>query len=60
VLVYRAFTVIPTLLLGLATIAAWRWLRPERPEEGVEADTVKRPACEGAEPQGRDVEGAPR
>ena len=60
VLVYRAFTVIPTLILGLATIAAWRWLRPERPEEGVEADAVKRPAGEGAEPQGRDVEGAPR
>jgi putative heme transporter len=60
VLVYRAFTVIPTLLLGLATIAAWRWLRPERPEGGVEAAAVKRPAGEGAEPQGRDVEGAPR
>jgi putative heme transporter len=60
VLVYRAFTVIPTLLLGLATIAAWRWLRPERPEEGVDAAAVKRPAGEGAEPQGRDVEGAPR
>jgi uncharacterized protein (TIRG00374 family) len=35
VLLYRAFTVLPTLLLGLATIAAWRWLGPER--EGVDA-----------------------
>ena len=30
VLVYRAFTVVPTLLLGLATVAAWRWLGPSR------------------------------
>jgi uncharacterized membrane protein YbhN (UPF0104 family) len=35
VLIYRAFTVVPTLLLGLATMAAWRWLGPERREEGV-------------------------
>ncbi len=35
VLIYRAFTVIPTLLLGLATMAAWRWLGPDRAEEGV-------------------------
>lgn len=35
VLIYRAFTVVPTLLLGLATMAAWRWLGPERHEEGV-------------------------
>jgi uncharacterized protein (TIRG00374 family) len=35
VLIYRAFTVLPTLLLGLATMAAWRWLGPPRPEEGV-------------------------
>ena len=35
VLIYRAFTVVPTLLLGLATMAAWRWLGPDRPEEGV-------------------------
>jgi putative heme transporter len=60
VLVYRAFTVLPTLLLGLATIAAWRWLRPERTEEGVPAPAGKRPAGEGSEPQGGDVEGAPR
>jgi uncharacterized protein (TIRG00374 family) len=30
VLLYRALTVLPTLLLGLATIAGWRWLGPER------------------------------
>jgi uncharacterized membrane protein YbhN (UPF0104 family) len=30
VLIYRAFTVVPTLLLGLATMAAWRWLGPDR------------------------------
>jgi uncharacterized protein (TIRG00374 family) len=35
VLIYRVFTVVPTLLLGLATMAAWRWLGPERDEEGV-------------------------
>jgi putative heme transporter len=35
VLIYRAFTVVPTLLLGLATMAAWRWLGPDRHEEGV-------------------------
>ena len=60
VLVYRAFTVLPTLLLGLATLGAWRWLRPDRDEEGLDEATGKRPAGEGAEPQGRDVEGAPR
>jgi uncharacterized membrane protein YbhN (UPF0104 family) len=60
VLVYRAFTVLPTLLLGLATIGAWRWLRPDRAEEGVDEAAGKPPAGEGAEPQGRDVEGAPR
>lgn len=37
VLLYRAFTILPTLLLGLATIAAWRWLGPGRPREGVDA-----------------------
>ena len=36
VLLYRAATVIPTLLLGLATIGAWRWLGPGRSREGVE------------------------
>jgi uncharacterized membrane protein YbhN (UPF0104 family) len=60
VLVYRAFTIVPTLLLGLATIGAWRWLRPDRDEEGVDEAARNRPAGEGAEPQGRDVEGAPR
>jgi uncharacterized membrane protein YbhN (UPF0104 family) len=37
VLLYRACTVLPTLLLGLATIAAWRWLGPDRKREGVDA-----------------------
>jgi uncharacterized membrane protein YbhN (UPF0104 family) len=60
VLLYRALTVLPTLFLGLATIVAWRWLRPEREEAGLGAPAGKRPASEGAEPQGRDVEGAPR
>ncbi|HEY7178073.1 MAG TPA: lysylphosphatidylglycerol synthase transmembrane domain-containing protein [Gaiella sp.] len=36
VLLYRIFTIIPTLLLGLATIGAWRWLGPGRSGEGVE------------------------
>lgn len=36
VLIYRIFTIVPTLLLGLATIAAWRWLGPGRVGEGVE------------------------
>jgi uncharacterized membrane protein YbhN (UPF0104 family) len=35
VLLYRALTVLPTLLLGLATIGAWRWLGPGRGGEGV-------------------------
>jgi uncharacterized membrane protein YbhN (UPF0104 family) len=35
VLLYRALTVLPTLVLGLATIAGWRWLDPRR--EGVDA-----------------------
>ena len=60
VLVYRAFTVLPTLALGLATIGAWRRLGLGRVEEGVGAGAVKRPAGEGAESQGRDVEGASR
>ncbi len=37
VLLYRAFTILPTLLLGLATIGAWRWLGPGRQREGVDA-----------------------
>jgi uncharacterized membrane protein YbhN (UPF0104 family) len=36
VLIYRALTIVPTLVLGLATIAAWKWLGPGRAEEGVE------------------------
>ena len=60
VLVYRAFTVLPTLLLGLATIAAWRWLGPGRDTEGVGVAAGKRPADEGSESQGGDVEGASR
>jgi putative heme transporter len=37
VLLYRACTILPTVLLGLATIAAWRWLGPDRDEEGVDS-----------------------
>jgi uncharacterized protein (TIRG00374 family) len=37
VLLYRAFTIVPTLLLGLGTIAVWRWLGPGREREGVDA-----------------------
>jgi putative heme transporter len=36
VLLYRLFTIVPTLLLGLATIAAWRWLGPGRAGGGVD------------------------
>jgi len=60
VLLYRAATIVPTLLLGLATLAAWKWLHPERRTGGVGPDAVNLPAGEGTEPQGRDVEGAPR
>ena len=28
VLVYRAFTILPTVVLGLATVGAWKWLGP--------------------------------
>jgi putative heme transporter len=35
VLLYRALTILPTLLLGLATIGAWRWLKPHHDGEGV-------------------------
>lgn len=37
VLLYRAFTILPTLLLGLATMGAWKWLGPGRMEAGVDA-----------------------
>jgi uncharacterized membrane protein YbhN (UPF0104 family) len=43
VLLYRACTVLPTLLLGLATMAAWRWLGPDREQEGVDAATGNPP-----------------
>jgi uncharacterized protein (TIRG00374 family) len=43
VLLYRLFTIVPTLLLGLATIAAWRWLRPGRAREGVPSDAGNPP-----------------
>ena len=43
VLLYRAFTVLPTLLLGLATIAAWRWLAPHDARGGVDDTPVNRP-----------------
>ena len=42
VLLYRAFTILPTLLLGSATIVGWRWLRPDR-EEGESAPALNRP-----------------
>ena len=35
VLLYRGLTILPTLVLGLATIGAWRWLRPRRGQGGV-------------------------
>jgi uncharacterized protein (TIRG00374 family) len=60
VLVYRAFTVLPTIVLGLVTVAAWRWLGPRRVGEGVGAVVGNVPTGEGAEPQGRDVGRAPR
>jgi len=41
VLLYRAFTVLPTLLLGLTTIVTWRWHGPAG--EGVGAAARKRP-----------------
>jgi uncharacterized protein (TIRG00374 family) len=43
VLLYRLFTIVPTLLLGLATIGAWRWLGPGRAEEGVASTTGNPP-----------------
>jgi len=46
VLIYRAFTILPTLLLGLATMAAWKWLGPARHgsrEEGVGEATGNQP-----------------
>ena len=60
VLLYRAATIVPTLLLGLATLGAWKWLRPDREPEGLDPPAVNHPAGEGPEPQGRDVESAPR
>ncbi len=59
VLLYRAFTILPTLLVGSATIVGWRWLGPAR-EEGDPAPAGNVPTGEGAEPQGRDVRRAPR
>lgn len=43
VLVYRAFTILPTLLAGAATIAAWRWLGPGRVEGGDAEPAPNRP-----------------
>jgi len=43
VLLYRLFTIVPTLLLGLATIGAWRWLGPGRAQEGVASTTGNPP-----------------
>jgi uncharacterized protein (TIRG00374 family) len=42
VLVYRALTVVPTLVLGGVTMLVWRRLNPE--PEGVEPPAVNRPA----------------
>jgi uncharacterized membrane protein YbhN (UPF0104 family) len=42
VLLYRAFTILPTLIVGSATIVGWRWLRPDR-EEGESAPALNRP-----------------
>ena len=42
VLLYRAFTILPTLIVGSATIVGWRWLRPDR-EEGDSAPALNRP-----------------
>lgn len=43
VLLYRAFTILPTLLLGLATVVAWRRLAPRDALEGVQPGTGNRP-----------------
>ncbi len=43
VLLYRAFTILPTLATGAATIAAWRWLGPGREQTGDRGPTPKRP-----------------
>jgi uncharacterized protein (TIRG00374 family) len=60
VLLYRAATVLPTLALGLLTVAVWRRLGPPRVEEGVDDVVGNLATGEGAEPQGRDVGRAPR
>jgi hypothetical protein len=60
VLVYRAATVLPTLVIGLLLVAAWRRLGPPRVEEGVGEVVGNVATGEGAEPQGRDVGRAPR
>jgi len=59
VLLYRAFTILPTLVFGAATIVGWRWLGPRR-EEGDPAPAGNVPTGERAEPQGRDVGRDPR
>ena len=41
VLVYRAFTILPTLVAGAGTILAWRWIRPR--EAGFEEPTRNPP-----------------
>jgi len=50
VLIYRAFTIVPTLLLGLATMGAWRWLAPERARAEPSEEGVGEPA--GNQPGG--------
>ncbi len=42
-LVYRFLTIVPTLLLGLATIVVWRRLGPSRVSEGDTAGARNRP-----------------
>lgn len=59
VLLYRAFTILPTLVVGAGTIVGWRWLGPQR-EEGDPALAGNVPTGERAEPQGRDVGRDPR
>ena len=55
VLLYRFLTIVPTLVLGGATMLVWRRLNPAV-GEGVSNAAGNRPGDEGSEPQGGDVE----
>ena len=44
ILSYRFLTILPTLLLGLATMLAWQRVAPARDREGVAARARKRPS----------------